>query len=290
MFRSFMTPPIHLVIGATASGKSAAALALAREHNGVIINADSQQLYSDLRILTARPSALEEAEVPHRLYGIVSGAEAASVGLWLKQAKMEIDWAHAEGLTPMVTGGTGMYVSALIAGMAEIPDVPEAVRAQAEGDMKAMGKPAFFERLQAVDAASAEKIGAHNTQRLVRAYSVWLATGKPLSYWQAQGNKPFYPRESFAIHHIELPREELYARCDARFDAMVQAGAMEEVRALQQNYGAQIPQALLKIIGVRELLDVLEGNASFADASARAKQATRNYAKRQLTWFRNQLP
>lgn len=284
-----MTPPIHLVVGATASGKSAAALALAREMNGVIINADSQQLYSDLRTLTARPSVEEEAEVPHRLYGVISGADGASVGWWLKQASMEIDWVRGVGKTPIITGGTGMYIKALMDGMADIPDVPEAVRAQAENDMKVMGRQAFFERLQAVDAAAAQKIGVHNTQRLVRAYSVWLATGKPLSYWQAQGNTPLYAREQFEIHHIELPREELYARCDARFDAMVQAGAMEEVRALKAAYGEAIPLPLLKIIGVRELLEVLEGKASFADASDRAKQATRNYAKRQLTWFRNQL-
>ncbi len=282
-------PLIHLVVGATASGKSAAALALARAQNGVIINADSQQLYKELRILTARPSVEEEAQVPHKLYGIITGEEAASVGYWLKQVKMEIDWAHGAGKTPIVTGGTGMYIKALMEGIAEIPDVPLEVRAQSQNDIEAMGAKAFHERLQAVDAISAEKIGPYNTQRLVRAYSVWLGTGKPLSFWQAQGNVALYSRDAFELHHIELPREELYHRCDTRFDAMIEVGAMEEVQELQRCYGAHIPQALLKVIGVRELLEVLEGKTSFADASARAKQATRNYAKRQLTWFRNQL-
>jgi tRNA dimethylallyltransferase len=279
---------IVIVAGPTASGKSALALELAEKKNGVIINADSQQVYAELRILTARPSAEEEARVPHRLYGVLPASEACSAGKWLKLAKMEIDWALGEKKTPIVTGGTGLYIMALMQGIAEIPGIPPEVRAQARSDLEAMGAAAFYERLQAVDPAASAKIRASDPQRMTRAYEVWLGTGKPISWWHGQKNLAFYAQESFEVIKVEVETEELYRRCDARFDAMLKAGAVEEVRGLLAlNLSLDLPG--MRIIGVPELSASIKGEISLEEAGEKAKQATRNYAKRQATWFRNQL-
>ncbi len=279
-------PNILIVCGATASGKSALALKLAKERGGVIINADSQQLYAELRILTARPSPEEEAQAPHRLYGILPATESASAGVWLRYAKMEIDWALSQGLTPILVGGTGMYLKALTEGIAHIPDVPPELRAQAKADLEAMGGEAFLARLQAIDPET--RIRPSDTQRLIRAYEVWLATARPLTQWQRQGKEAPYPKERFEVIRVELPREELYVRIDRRARAMIEAGAVEEVRAL---LALRLPPDLpaMRIIGVPELREYLEGRAALEEAIALMQQHTRNYAKRQLTWFRHQL-
>lgn len=277
-----MTSQIFIIAGPTASGKSARALALAEQTNGVIINADSQQVYSDLRILTARPNAAEEARAPHKLYGMVGADEHFSVGKWLRLAKMEIDWVLGEGKTPIVVGGTGMYLKALMQGIAEIPDVDVGVRQQAQNDFDQMGKDAFAERLTHVDPEFFTRLKVHDQQRLVRAYAVWLGTGKPLSFWQQQHTSSTYPPEQFKVEIVELPRAELYAHCDARVLMMIDEGAVEEVRALPAG-------ALEKIIGVRELSAYIKGEISLENATSQMQQATRNYAKRQMTWFRNQL-
>jgi tRNA dimethylallyltransferase len=280
--------PIVIICGATGSGKSALALSLAQMRDGVIINADSQQMYRDLRILTARPSEEEEALAPHRLYGVLPAEEAGSAGAWLRYAKMEIDWALSEKKLPIVVGGTGLYLKALMQGIAEIPDIALQVRAQAANDYDAMGKDAFAERLKAVDPQFFERLKIYDRQRLLRAYEVWLATGKSLSWWQGQGATPPYAAECFEVTKVELPREELYRRCDARFVRMVEQGAIAEVKQLLAN--RQPPfNPLQKIIGVPELTAYLNGEISLDEATTRAQQATRNYAKRQLTWFRNQL-
>lgn len=281
-------PPIHIVCGATASGKSARALELCRELDGIVINADSQQLYRELRILTARPSAEDEASAPHRLYGILPASEAGSAGIWLKYARMEIDWARISGKTPIVTGGTGLYLHALMHGIARIPDVPPFIRAQAEADHAAMGGDAFRERLGAVDALSAEAIRPGDPQRLVRAYAVWLATGKSLSWWKENQKETFYNKELFQIHHVELERNELYRRIDLRAEWMLRHGALEEVeRLLALNLDPALPA--MRIIGVPELGAYLRGESTREAALARMQQMTRNYAKRQMTWFRNRL-
>lgn len=223
--------------------------------------------------------------MPHRLYGTMSGSEPCSAGSWLKYAKMEIDWALSQGKTPIVTGGTGLYIRALMQGIAEIPEIDPAIRAQAASDYDAMGKEAFSERLRVVDPEFFERLKVYDKQRLVRAYEVWLGTGKSLSWWQGRGATPPYARERFEVIKVELPREELYSRCDERFIKMLEQGAVEEVRSL----GRAPAPALQKIIGVPELSAYLSGEISLEDATAKAQQATRNYAKRQLTWFRNQL-
>lgn len=281
--------PIVILTGATGSGKSALALSIAEKRGGVIINADSQQIYRELRILTARPSPEEEARVPHRLYGTLPAHVPCSAGKWLEYAKMEIDWALSQNKTPIVVGGTGLYIKALLEGIADIPDIDPAVRAQAASDYEAMGKDAFAARLAAVDPLFFERLKVQDRQRLVRAYEVWLGTGKPLSWWQSQGGRPAYPRDSFLLFQTELPREDLYRRCDARFDRMLKQGAVEEVKQLLDlHLSPDLP--LMKSVGVKEISAYLAGNISLEEAAQAVRQATRHYAKRQLTWFRNQLP
>lgn len=293
---------ILILTGPTASGKSAIALDLAQKKGGVIINADSQQLYRDLPILTARPTAREEAKAPHKLYGMLASDVHCSAGQWLKLACMEIDWALSQGALPMVTGGTGLYLKALLEGLAEMPDIDPAVRAQAVSDYEAMGKDAFARRLHAVDPAFFERLKVQDKQRLVRAYEVWLGSGKPLSWWQAQKAAPAYPKEWFTVLQADMPRDELYARCDARFLHMMEQGALQEVKAMWRDGDVEnksneslyphisiSPHPLLKIIGVSQLCAHLRGELTLDQAVADAQQATRNYAKRQLTWFRHQL-
>jgi len=283
-----MTAKIHIIAGATASGKSAIALERAQKTGGVIINADSQQLFRDLPILTARPTPEEEALVPHKLYGMLNADESPSVGKWLRFAKMEIDWARSNGQVPIVVGGTGLYIKALMEGIAEIPEIDALVRRQSDNDYAAMGKDAFMERLRAVDPQFFERLRVYDRQRLLRAYEVWLGTGKSLSWWQAREVKPAYSMDNFAIEIISLPREVLYARCDKRFEKMIEMGAVEEVRELIVS--CQLPvTGIAKIIGVREIIDYIQGNSSLEAATLKAQQMTRNFAKRQMTWFRNQL-
>ncbi|MFO0388199.1 MAG: tRNA (adenosine(37)-N6)-dimethylallyltransferase MiaA [Alphaproteobacteria bacterium] len=311
-----MSKKILIIAGATASGKSAHALSVAAHCDGVIINADSQQLYRDLPILTARPTEAEQAGIPHKLYGILGADEQASAGKWLRFAKMEIDWAHSQGLAPMVVGGTGLYIKTLMEGIAEVPEIDEAVRQQAANDYEAMGKEAFSERLRAVDPEFFERLKVYDRQRLLRAYEVWLGTGKSLSWWQGRGNVRPYPDAEFEVIKVELPREEIYRRCDARFLKMIEQGAVEEVRSLfftsplmgevaecsdlggGESIASNTPSLplphqgggnLRKIIGVTEILAYLRGDQSLNQSVKMAQQMTRNYAKRQLTWLRNQL-
>lgn len=244
-------------------------------------------MYAELRILTARPTLEEEARAPHRLYGILPAHDICSAGKWLKYAKMEIDWALSNGQMPIVTGGTGLYLKALLQGLSEIPDIDPQVREQAVSDYDAMGKEGFCERLRAVDPAFFVRLAVYDRQRLIRAYEVWLGTGKALSWWQDQPSQPAYPREAFRIFTMDIDRETLYARCDARFAAMLKQGAVEEVKnLLQLQLKDELPA--MKSVGVREIRRMIAGEPPEVCISD-AKQATRNFAKRQLTWFRNQL-
>jgi tRNA dimethylallyltransferase len=284
-----MTTPILILTGPTASGKSAFALSVAQKRGGVIINADSQQLYRDLRILTARPTPEDEATAPHKLYGMLAAHEACSAGQWLNLARMEIDWARKNGQVPIVTGGSGLYVKALLEGIAPIPDIPESVRDQATSDYEQMGKDAFADRLKWVDPDFFTRLKVYDRQRLIRAYAVWLGSGKSLSHWQSQTTTPPYKPEDLRIYCLTIPREELYARCNQRFETMIGQGALEEVKQL---LALNLPNTLpvMKSVGVPELSAHLRGETTLETAITLASQATRNYAKRQLTWFRNQLP
>lgn len=265
------------------------ALSLAENHGGVIINADSQQLYRDLSILTARPSPEDTARAPHKLYGMLAAHEACSAGQWLNLARMEIDWARQNGLLPIVTGGSGLYLKALLEGISHIPDIPEQVREQATSDYDEMGKEAFAERLKWVDPDFFTRLEVYDRQRLIRAYAVWLGSGKSLTYWHSRPTTPPYPAETFRIFAVSIPRDVLYERCNQRFETMIGAGAIEEVKnLLTQNLPATLP--IMKSVGVPELSAYLRGETTLEAAIASAAQATRNYAKRQLTWIRNQWP
>ena len=281
-------PLVTLIAGPTASGKSALALKMARETGAVIINADSQQLYADLRILSARPSPEEEAQADHRLYGVAAAAEAWSVGKWSRAALDLLDAAHAEGRPAILVGGTGLYFNALTRGLADIPPVPQSVRDAAEADYAAWGEARFRARLAERDAEAARTIEQGDRQRLIRAMSVHSASGRALSDWKAN-TRPLLALGAWTGLVIEPDRGALYANCDRRVDLMMENGALDEVRAL---IGRGLSPALpaMKAVGVRELAAYLAGDIGRDEAIDALKQATRNYAKRQLTWFRNQTP
>lgn len=281
-------PSVTLIAGPTASGKSALALNLARETGALIINADSQQLYADLRVLTARPSPEDEAQADHRLYGVADAADAWSVGKWSRAALNLLDIARADGRPAILVGGTGLYFTALTRGLAEIPPVPQSVRDAVEADYMAQGEAAFRARLAEIDAEAARSIEQGDRQRLVRAMSVHSASGRALSDWKAD-TRPLLSPGSWRGRVIEPDRADLYANCDRRVDLMMENGALDEVRALTaRNLSPALPA--MKAVGVRELAAYLAGEVGRDEAIDALKQATRNYAKRQLTWFRNQTP
>lgn len=280
------TPRITLLAGPTASGKSALALRWARETGAVILNADSQQLYADLRILSARPSPEDEALAEHRLYGIADGAEAWSVGRWSRAVMAELDTLKDRPV--IIVGGTGLYFTALTQGLANIPDVPSSVREALADDFDRSGETAFRRRLAEQDPQAEARIAPGDRQRLLRALSVARHTGRSLSDWTAD-TAPLLSAGSWAGHVLEPDRATLYARCDRRVDVMIDQGALHEVELLMARHlDPNLP--VMKAVGVRELVNHLAGNRTLADAVEATRQATRNYAKRQLTWFRNQTP
>jgi tRNA dimethylallyltransferase len=279
---------ITLLAGPTASGKSRRALEMAARTGAVIINADSQQLYADLRVLSARPSAAEEALAEHRLYGIADAADAWSVGRWSRAVMAVLADLAAEGRPAVLTGGTGLYFTALTTGLADIPDVPIEVRDVAGAAFDADGEAAFRGRLAEIDPAAAARIEAGDRQRLTRAWAVAQHTGRALSDWTAD-TTPLLAPGSWTGLVIEPAREALYANCDLRVAQMVEAGALDEVRALVAR-GLDPALPAMKAVGVREFAAHLAGGTTLAAAIEATRQATRNYAKRQLTWFRNQTP
>jgi tRNA dimethylallyltransferase len=279
--------PVLVVAGPTAGGKSTLALAAAEEFGGTVVNADSMQVYRDLRILTARPTDAETARAPHRLFGVLDGDDSCSAGRWRAMAAVEIAEAHRGGRLPIMVGGTGLYLAALAGGLADIPKVPVDVVASVERRLKQAGAAALHAELAARDPAMAARLRPSDPQRLARALGVLEATGRSLADWQA---RPTPPLPALAFHRVLLmpPRAELYAACDARFTAMLAAGAIEEVRTLLAR-GLPSSRPVMKAIGVAELGAVLAGRMTLAAATAKAQQATRNYAKRQRTWFRHQM-
>jgi tRNA dimethylallyltransferase len=280
-------PDVVIVAGPTASGKSALALALAEEFRGVVINADSMQVYRDLEVLTARPGPEAEARAPHRLYGVIDAAEACSAGRWRELARAEVAAARDAGRVPILAGGTGLYLHAWLNGLAAVPPVPQAARAAARALHAELGGEAFRERLAAHDPAAAARLPAGDTQRLVRAYEVVTATGRPLAEWQRLDAPRSAPPPPPAVILLP-PRDELYAACDARVIAMVARGACDEVAALRAR-ALPPDRPALKAVGVRELGHFLDGTASRDEAIAAAQQATRRYAKRQYTWLRHRM-
>lgn len=246
------------------------------------------QLYRDLRVLTARPSPEEEARAPHHLFGVADAGEAWSVGRWLRAAAPVLARLAAERRPAIVVGGTGLYFKALTHGLADIPEVSPAVRANSDALYLSLGEGGFRQELRVLDARSESAISAGDRQRLVRAHAVAMGTGRALSAWRDE-TRPTLAAGAWRGVVVEPPRAELYRRCDARFDAMLEQGALEEVRSLLAR-GLDPGLPAMKALGVPALAAHLRGELSSADATAAAKQATRNFAKRQSTWFRNQAP
>ncbi len=281
-----MAGSVLVIGGPTASGKSALAVDLAGRLDGVVINADSMQVYRELPVLTAQPDAAARARAPHRLYGVLGGEERCSAGRWRAMAMEEIDAALAAGRRPIVVGGTGLYLEALTQGIADIPPVPDAVRAAATALYDRLGGAAFRAALAGRDPAAAARLPPGDRQRLIRAWEVIAATGRSLSAWQDDAAAGPPPGLTFNVLLVLPPRPALYAACDARFAAMLAAGALDEVRALAAR-GLDPGLPVMKALGVPELLGHLTGTLGRDEAARLARQATRRYAKRQYTWFRH---
>lgn len=283
---------VKIIAGPTASGKSAHALTLAEEIGGVIINADSLQLYNGLPMLTAQPSAEDKASAPHLLYGIAPPDVTLTAMDWRKMALGALETVTADGKVPIIVGGTGFYIKTLMEGLSPIPEVPNEVRVLAEDLMDQLGIDAFFEQLKTLDPVLCEKIDPQNRRRLVRAYEVIAHTGKPMSYWQSFPPVGAPEQYDFQSHIILPERDILYDRCNTRFDRMVENGVVDEVRHFDDLIMAgKVPFdcALTHALGFQPLQQHVRGEMDLDTAILLSKNETRHYAKRQTTWFKNQM-
>jgi tRNA dimethylallyltransferase len=279
-----------LIAGPTASGKSGLAIELAKRYNGVIINSDSMQVYSDLPVVTARPAVEEEAEVPHRLYGRVDAAEAFSTGAWLRAVSNLLPDLRTKFETLIFVGGTGLYFNALTQGLSEIPETPDWLRQSLRRELEALGPHQLYAQLRAEDPLSAASLSATDGQRIVRALEVFRHTGRPLLEWQREKSVPLVNiglSETSAMV-LDPDRQLLAEKIRQRFAAMIAKGALEEVSALlSRNLDSELPA--MKAIGVTELGAHLAGKVTLEEAVELAVIASRQYAKRQRTWFRGQM-
>ena len=277
---------VALIAGPTASGKSALAIELAERTGGTVINADSAQVYADLRVLSARPSPEDEGRVPHRLFGHVSGAEPYSAARWATEAKAEIAAAHARGSLPILAGGTGMYIRTLLDGIAPVPEIDPAIRDK----VRALPVAEAHRLLTTLDPSAAQRLNPADTTRVARALEVVSSTGRTLADWQAD-------RVGGIADHIDLAplillpdRAWLAERCDRRLAQMFATGAVDEVRALLARPDIPESAPVRRAIGVAEIAGWLAGDLAAQEALTRAQAATRQYAKRQYTWLRHQPP
>jgi tRNA dimethylallyltransferase len=278
-----------LIAGPTASGKSALALELAQATGGVIINADSMQVYRDLRVITARPTLEEESRVPHRLYGHIDAAVNFSAGSWVADAARVLAEARTQNRMAIFVGGSGLYFKALTRGLSAVPPIPAGVRESVRARLERDGVEALHAELAQCDPASAERLKPRDRTRIARALEVVEATGRSLTDWHRDGLPPLLPPDQFSALFLEADRDQLYGLIDARFEAMLAAGALQEIEAL----GARRLDPLLpamKAHGVPALLRHLKGEIGLEEAAAVGRADTRHYAKRQFTWFRHQLP
>ncbi|UWU91086.1 tRNA (adenosine(37)-N6)-dimethylallyltransferase MiaA [Bradyrhizobium sp. CB1015] len=278
-----------LIAGPTASGKSALALELALAAGGVVINADSMQVYRDLRIITARPTAADEALVPHRLYGHVDAAVNFSAGAWVSDAAKALDEARDQRRLPIFIGGTGLYFKALTAGLSVVPPIPAELREDVRARLERNGVEALHAELAARDPHAAERLNLRDRTRIARALEVVEATGRSLLDWHREGQPPLLSKDNFRAVFLAPERDELYARIDARFDAMLGAGALKEIERLAARHLDPLLPAM-KAHGVPCLIRHLRGELSLEEAASIGRADTRHYAKRQFTWFRHQLP
>ncbi len=274
-----------MIVGPTASGKSALALELAKKQPSVIINADSAQVYKHLQVLSARPSEAEMDGILHRLYGYIDGSETCSAARWAADAKIEITAAHESDALPILVGGTGLYVRTLLDGIAPIPEIDPYIRKQVRDLEVADAYTALLDE----DPVSAQRLNLRDSSRIMRALEVVRSSGKPLDHWHA--HKAGGIKNDIVLHPLVLlpPRDWLYARCDLRFQMMLDHGAKDEVAdLLEKNLASDCP--VMRAIGVPEISAWIRGECSLDEARAQASAATRQYAKRQYTWFRNQCP
>lgn len=279
---------VILIAGPTASGKSALALEAARKAGGVIVNADSMQVYDVLRVLTARPDAEDLTRAPHRLYGHVPPAETYSTARWLADVEALMGEPAMAGVPLVFAGGTGLYFRALTQGLSPMPPIPDAVRTRWRYKLAEEGAPKLHRILRREDPEAAAQIGATDGQRILRALEVLEVSGESIVSWQAKPGNALVDEKSAEKIVVMPERDTLYARIEARLDAMVDEGALDEVKRLRElRLDPAVPA--MKAIGVREFGAYLDGEISIDEATALAKTATRQYAKRQMTWLRNQL-
>ena len=281
-------PAVWLIAGPTASGKSALALKLAQHLGGEVINADASQLYADLSVLTARPSPSDLQQAPHRLYGVADGTDAWSVGRWLRAVLPILEELRRAGRCAIVTGGTGLYFNALTRGLAEAPDLSAEARLAVQARYERDGEAAFRAILRGLDPVAEGRIAPRDRQRLVRALAVAEMTGRALTDWQADTRPALAPGQWRGVV-LDPPRPAVYARCDARVEQMIRDGALDEVaRLAARELDPGLPA--MKAVGYRWLAAHLDGELALEQAVAATAQDTRRYAKRQMTWFRNQAP
>jgi tRNA dimethylallyltransferase len=278
-----------LIAGPTASGKSALALELAQAHDAVIVNTDSMQVYRDISVITARPTPGQEALIPHRLYGHVDAAVNFSAGAWVTDAAKVLADAHAQKRRPIFVGGSGLYFKALTRGLSAVPPIAPEVRDSVRARLERDGVEALHAELSRCDPASAERLKPRDRTRIARALEVLEATGRSLTDWHRDGLPPLLPPGQFSALFLAPERDDLYARIDARFDTMLEAGALEEVAALAARRLDPLLPAM-KAHGVPALIRHLRGEISLEEAALTGRLDTRHYAKRQFTWFRHQLP
>ncbi|RZI46007.1 tRNA (adenosine(37)-N6)-dimethylallyltransferase MiaA [Rickettsiales endosymbiont of Peranema trichophorum] len=282
---------VVVIVGATASGKSQYAMGIAQQLNGVIINADSMQVYRNIPILTAQPSVQDTQLVSHMLYGIKQCDEYFSVGMWLELVKSSIIKVQASGKVPIIVGGSGLYIKALVYGFVYTPVISAGTKAYLSSvcaglsldcDRAAYNK-SLHELLKDCDEESYQKLKVNDEQRILRALAVYHETGIPLSKWHTM-NEKWLNRDQFYVVLIQKDRDELYRRCDARFVEMLNIGALEEAQYVLASF-----EKYPKVLGLFELMEYVSGKMSLADSTSQAQQKIRNYAKRQLTWFRHQI-
>jgi tRNA dimethylallyltransferase len=278
-----------LIAGPTASGKSAFALELAQATGGAIINADSMQVYRDLRIVTARPTMDEETRLPHRLYGHVDAAVNFSAGHWVADVASVLAELRAQDRLPIFVGGSGLYFKAMTRGLSAVPPIPPAIREGVRARLERDGAEVLHAELARRDPVSAERLKPRDRSRIARALEVVEATGRSLTDWHRDGLPPLLPQGQFNALFLDPDRDFLYARIDARFDAMLKAGALQEVSGLAARRLDPLLPAM-KAHGVPALIRHLKGEITLEEATVIGRADTRHYAKRQFTWFRHQLP
>lgn len=284
-----MPKPIIIIGGATASGKTAFSIQLAKAVNGSIINADSMQVYKEIPILSAQPSMQEQDNIPHYGFGYISITSPYSVGLWMEMVEESMHAIDKAGRIPILVGGTGMYLHSLIHGLSPICDIDSDIRLESRALMRQLGVEKFYQHMQQIDPQAAEKLHANDKQRLIRAYEVLQQTGKSIVEWQAVPNKQLYPKNHFHCIWFQPDRETLYDNCNKRFEKMLEKGAIEEARKIMQ-LEPQDELTGMKALGLKPLMEYLQEHITLYEATEVGKTTTRRYAKRQTTWFRHQFP